>query len=332
LKVTIVMYHYVRDLERSRYPQIKGLDLELFRGQITYLKKHYNVISGYDLLDAVRLGHPLPPRSLMLTFDDGYVDHFTNVLPILDRERLPGCFFVPAGCIRESCVLDVNKVHFLLAAVEDKGEIVEQIFRLLKEADPDFSEEQRRECWIKFAQQNRWDSKEVVFIKRFLQRAEPVARRERILNSLFRRYVTSDEAAFSQELYMTVDQIGSLRSHGMYIGNHGYKHCWLNSIDQEAQQREINLSLAFLRDLGCVTSEWMMCYPYGGYDDSLLSILRNSGCKVGLTTRVGIADLAAHDALTLPRLDTNDLPRGADASRDAWFVEAAGEFSVGTGT
>ena len=32
--LTIVMYHYVRDLKNSRYPDIKGLDVSLFKEQI----------------------------------------------------------------------------------------------------------------------------------------------------------------------------------------------------------------------------------------------------------------------------------------------------------
>jgi hypothetical protein len=52
LKLSIVMYHYVRELRRSRFPGIKGLETDEFREQIAYIKKHYNVISGADLLAA----------------------------------------------------------------------------------------------------------------------------------------------------------------------------------------------------------------------------------------------------------------------------------------
>ena len=43
--LTIVMYHYVRDLKNSRFPGIKGLELDLFKEQIEYLHKHYNINS-----------------------------------------------------------------------------------------------------------------------------------------------------------------------------------------------------------------------------------------------------------------------------------------------
>ena len=52
-KVTVVMYHYVRDLKNSKYPNIKGLDIKLFNEQILYLKKNYNVISMEEFFNAI---------------------------------------------------------------------------------------------------------------------------------------------------------------------------------------------------------------------------------------------------------------------------------------
>lgn len=120
MNLSIIMYHYVRELRHSRFPEIKGLPTDEFREQIAYIKKHYNVISGNELIGIANSGERLPPRALLLTFDDGYIDHFTQVFPTLDRERLSACFFPPAKCILESQVLDVNKIHFVLACVPNK--------------------------------------------------------------------------------------------------------------------------------------------------------------------------------------------------------------------
>src|SRR5687767_5962186 len=116
MRVTLVMYHYVRDLRRSRYPGIKGLTIDAFRGQLAYLRKHYNFVSGAEVIAAIADGHRLAPRAALLTFDDGYIDHFANVFPILDREQIPACFFPPAASVLEGRILDVNKIHFVLAS------------------------------------------------------------------------------------------------------------------------------------------------------------------------------------------------------------------------
>ncbi len=60
--LTIVMYHYVRDLEGSPFPDIKGLTINQFTGQIGYLKKHYQVLSAQDIFNVV-LGQKDPQGS-----------------------------------------------------------------------------------------------------------------------------------------------------------------------------------------------------------------------------------------------------------------------------
>jgi peptidoglycan/xylan/chitin deacetylase (PgdA/CDA1 family) len=319
MQLTMVIYHYVRELKYSRYPEIKGLATDQFREQVGYIKRHYNVISGDDLLDAVDSGAALPPRPLMLTFDDGYIDHFSQAFPILYKEKISGCFFPSAKCILHNQVLDVNKIHFILASVLDKNKIVENIFRLLDEHG--FSMQEKERLWSNFAIADRFDTKEVVFIKRMLQRELPVEVRLTILNSLFQKFVTTDEISFAKELYMNPDQIRCMQGSGMYIGSHGYDHTRLNSLDQAAQEREVDRSLAFLEHIGARTDRWIMCYPYGSCDSSLMSILRARNCRIGLTIKVGIADLSRDDLLALPRLDTNDLPKKADAPTNRWTQE-----------
>ena len=80
-KFSVVMYHYVRDLKNTRYPAIKGLNLQLFREQLKYLKRHYNFVTANQLVDAFQNGTELPKKSIVLTFDDAYSDHFINVFP-----------------------------------------------------------------------------------------------------------------------------------------------------------------------------------------------------------------------------------------------------------
>lgn len=318
--LTIVTYHYVRDLAHSRYPNIKALSREHFEGQLRYIKSHYNVIGGEQLIAAVADGKELPDRALLLTFDDGYLDHFTEVLPLLHREGLPGCFFPSAKCILEHEVLDVNKLQFVLACVPDKERLANEVLALIADNQSAYELMSPSEYWEKFARANRFDPAEVVFCKSLLQRELPVSLRRSITKELFAKYVTDNEAAFSRELYMNSDQVAMLGRCGMYVGCHGYDHFWLNSLSRPEQEAEIDKALLFMASVGASVNRWIMCYPHGGYNDSLISVLESRRCAAGLTVDLGVADLAGHHPLKLPRIDTNDLPRAADSEPDSWLT------------
>jgi len=316
------MYHFVRDLRHSRYPAIKGLSIEDFRGQIEYVRRHFCPIGVEELLAALRPhGEPLPPRAILLTFDDGYRDHFDNVLPILVANGLTGCFFPPAKAVTEHEVLDVNKIHFVLAVVPDKTRVLTSLFRMVDEARGEFDLREREDYERELAHPGRYDTAEVILIKRLLQRDLPEALRKRMTAELFKQYVTTDEGAFSQELYMGIGDLRRMRDAGMWIGSHGYDHYWLDSLDSPSQEREIDRSLAFLAAVGCDSGYWVIGYPYGAYDDSLLRILREKGCRAGFTTEVRTADIDRDDPLTLPRIDTNDLPKRGDATPNEWTMQ-----------
>lgn len=322
-RVTIVMYHFVRDLRRSRYPAIKGLDVERFAGQLAYVQRHYSVVRMEDVVAAAHdPAAILPERALLLTFDDGYADHYQQVFPLLDRLGLQGAFFPPARAILERRVLDVNKIHFLLASVDDPARLVRAM-----EARIDASRQEHALAPLThyrqaYAHANRWDAAEVIYLKRVLQKGLPETLRAAITDDLFREFVTRDEAAFADELYLTVEQLRCMQRHGMHIGSHGHDHLWLDALDPADQEREVRASIDFLRALGCDLDAWTMGYPYGGFDASLLTILERHGCRLGLSTEVAIADLDHHAPLTLPRIDTNDLPSRPDAPPARWTLAA----------
>jgi peptidoglycan/xylan/chitin deacetylase (PgdA/CDA1 family) len=317
--VTIIMYHFVRNLRNSRYPEIKGLECFDFIEQIEYIRRFYTVISMEELIAAASPGGGrLPSKALLLTFDDGYIDHFTNVFPVLDKYGIQGSFFPPAKAIMKHKVLDVNKIHFILASVVDKTRIIQTIFAEIKGNQFEYSLEPPETYYERLALQGRYDSAEVVFIKRILQKGLPEELRAKIVGKLFAEFVTRDEEAFARELYMSVDQLDCMRRNGMFIGSHGYDHYWLDSLPKDEQEREIDLSLEFLGSIGCDLEKWVMCYPYGGYNRSLLSLLGMKGCRIGLSVNVGVADLERENPLTLSRLDTNDLPKQRDAESNEW--------------
>ena len=69
-------------------------------------------------------------------------------------------------------------------------------------------------------------------------------------------------------------------------------------------------------------NNWTACYPYGSYDDQSIGMLEKRGCKLALTTEVGIASTNRDTRFIMPRLDTNDLPKDRNAPTNNWYLQS----------
>jgi peptidoglycan/xylan/chitin deacetylase (PgdA/CDA1 family) len=320
--LTIVMYHYVRDLKNSRYPEIKGLDIDLFEEQVRYIRRHYNIITMEEVIYSIDNGSAIPDKSILLTFDDAYSDHYNYVFPILDKYSIQGSFYVPSKAITEHIILDVNKIHFILASVEDKSKLVNELKKLIKTYQREYNLKDFDYYYRKLAQASALDTKDVIFIKRLLQVELDEVLRIKIVNTLFEKYVGVSEGAFSRELYMNEEQLKHMLRSGMHIGNHGYNHYWWNSLNKQEMNNELHLSLNFLENLGVDMNNWTACYPYGSYDNQSIRMLEKRGCKLAVTTEVDIAKIDKSKRFLMPRLDTNNIPKSANSITNRWYEKA----------
>jgi hypothetical protein len=252
-------------------------------------------------------GAKLPLDACWLTFDDGYKDHFTFVLPELLNRKLHGAFFPPRVTIEESVILDVNSIHHILSCADDLQLLVHKLNDLCLLNG--ISDESITSFYKEYRVANRFDNSDVVYIKRMLQHVLPEEIRNSVTAQLFKDCVGVSELDFSRELYMSIDEVRELVKCGMYVGSHGSMHYWLDKIFPEQQEKDIVESLAFLEDVGAATKDWVMCYPYGAYNDDTLALLQRYGAAVGITTEVRKAEISNDNPLTLPRLDTNDFPQ-----------------------
>lgn len=301
------MYHYVRPIKDSKYPGIKGLDLEAFKRQLDYLSENFSIISTEQVINAVKHSLPLPNDACWLTFDDGYKDHFKYVLPELLKRNLKAAFFPPRIAIEEDQVLDVNLIHHILSCAENLDQLVASFNSHC--FDHGVSRSEVMEYFEKYAVRSRFDNAKTIYVKRMLQHVLPQELRSSIIDRMFREFVGTSITKLSSELYMSVNEVRELIRNGMYVGSHGSKHYWLDKITPEEQEKDIEQSLKFLDSIGGPTKDWVMCYPYGAYNENTLSILKSFDAALGITTESRVANLKSDNHFKLPRLDTNDFPQ-----------------------
>lgn len=152
----VLMYHRVGD--HPGRDSVTAADLDR---QIEWLKAHgHAFVSFSDLLAHRTYGARLPDRPVLLTFDDGTRDHFEELLPILQRHRVPAGLFVVASFVgremeyagRLTPFLDASMLRALLGAGVQIG-LHSFTHRSLETLFLDDVEREMAECFAFFAAQ-----------------------------------------------------------------------------------------------------------------------------------------------------------------------------------
>lgn len=304
-ELTTVMYHYVHPLDDARYPGLHAMDLTTFRRQLDYLCNEYSIVSTQEVLLALRANRKLPKKSCLLTFDDGYIDHFEYVFPELLERNITAAFFpIPEG-VSKKRLIAANAVHLILTRVPRIVELRSELERHALESG--ISSDDLAELWAKYGAANRFDDADTIFIKRMLQHALPEAIRNSIIEKLFYDFVGPDMDSFARNFYLSETHLRTMLSAGMTVGSHGYSHRWLDRLTDDEQFEEISKGLEFLEDIGVPTKDWFMCYPFGAYNEHTKKLLKRFGAAFALTSRPGVANLLVDDPFELPRVDCNDI-------------------------
>jgi peptidoglycan/xylan/chitin deacetylase (PgdA/CDA1 family) len=93
-----LMYHKINDIPDNPVT----VPTSLFDEQMAQLRElGYTVVGLEAVLAHYTQGAPLPPKAVLVTFDDGYRDNLENALPILERYGYPAVLFVPIGYLGE---------------------------------------------------------------------------------------------------------------------------------------------------------------------------------------------------------------------------------------
>jgi peptidoglycan/xylan/chitin deacetylase (PgdA/CDA1 family) len=104
LRLPILMYHYVSrpPTDADAYRRDLSVSPEQFREHLAYLKDAgYSAVTLDDLLYALAQGRALPPKPVVLTFDDGYRDNYENAFPALREAGFTATFFIITDFVTE---------------------------------------------------------------------------------------------------------------------------------------------------------------------------------------------------------------------------------------
>jgi peptidoglycan/xylan/chitin deacetylase (PgdA/CDA1 family) len=302
-----IMYHYVRR-EDPDYPFFRFLHFDDFCKQLDYFEENFGFVSKQDFITSLRSCKPAP--GIVLTFDDGLSDHFTNVFTELKRRKLWAIFYVCSGLYSTGEILDVHKVHLLLGRFGGKR-IHAELLKRINPADLVYEGRQEFQHNTYTSQQNDGYTTEV---KRILNYYMSCVAGNRILKDIFREMFASDDNLLNS-FYLSVEEIKEMQNSGMIIGSHTNDHWVMSKLDEKAQENQIKSSFEWLQSI--IPSERCrtFCYPYGGahsYNADTEILLKKYGVEFSFS--VEPRDIDTNDLLNmnqaLPRYDCNLFPYG----------------------
>jgi peptidoglycan/xylan/chitin deacetylase (PgdA/CDA1 family) len=124
IRVPSLMYHYVSWLPATDPNMDLRKDLTVsppdFEAMLGYLRDNgYHTISTRDLWWTLDQTAPLPAKPVMLTFDDGYADAYSVVLPLLKAYGMTGVFFVTVNLVDKPGYITRAQVRALADAGMD---------------------------------------------------------------------------------------------------------------------------------------------------------------------------------------------------------------------
>jgi peptidoglycan/xylan/chitin deacetylase (PgdA/CDA1 family)/SAM-dependent methyltransferase len=302
----VVMYHYVRNMQDTNYPEIKGLLIDKFRKQVDYLKEKYTIISLSQYSKYLNGEGDIPNNSCILSFDDGLKDHYENVFPILKERNVPGCFFVATKPLVDNSVLPVQKIQFLLAKAGTE-KLTKSFNSILEKEHPSLFEKHRiddikhsdRKDWY-----DEWDTTLTSNLK-YCIASLPWKIKDIVVDELFLEYF-KNEKEFSKELYLNWDEIKEMIGGGMEFGTHSHSHPDLSKLSKEDIFYELKTSKEIMEEnLGVKIN--LCSYPYGILPEESISDLKKIGLSCALIYTGGKMNEGKVNPFKIGRFDTNEV-------------------------
>ncbi|WP_262300375.1 polysaccharide deacetylase family protein [Microvirga sesbaniae] len=274
--LTVLCYHRVGDLNDDRFNGFRpnfSASPEQFTSQMKVLKSLFSPISLRDLLDWYETGHPLPRRSVLVTFDDGYRDNGDVAWPIMRDLKIPGVVFLATDYIGTGKPFLWDFAAYCFEATKHERVDVP----LLGETSLSTRSERHKaaSAWIEAS-------------KRL-----PAGTRKKLADALGASLEVSPPPEVFARLCLDWSDIRRLAKEGLDFGGHTHTHPILTKLPLSEAQEEIATSHNRLAaELG--HSVHAFAYPNGSSQDFSReheAAVQNAGFSIGFSLEPGPARL-----------------------------------------
>lgn len=285
-RLPILCYHGVSLLDEHQWAPSFYISPKTFHSRMEALAR-----DGYRVLplrEAVELlyARQLPPRSAVITFDDGAADFVLRAVPILEQFGFPATVYLTTYyCGRNRPVFGVFCAYMLWRS---RGRAIDLSAILGSGA--------------------RWDLRSVVIRQQALAAINQHVERGQLSSGeqdelakdiALRLGLDYDQLIGTRLLQLLApDDVRQLSDRGIDFQLHTHRH--RTPLDRTSFRRELADNARCLTEFSGKKPEHF-CYPNGNYHPAFVAWLREEGIKTATTCDTGIAS-AASDPLLLPRV------------------------------
>lgn len=295
--MNIYMFHYVNDKSFNYY----HFDCNEFENIIKkFIQKGFKFISYKEFNEINKENLKTIENCVLLTFDDGTIDHYSIVYPILKKYNISGLFFLCSN-IGHNEILDVNLIHQLIS-----HSIFDDLYDSFKKLLVKYNvNEEVNDMLIN----TEYDDSKMLYFKQMLQFILPNNIKNKILLDLAQEYNVSIDY---NEYYINLNQIKEMKANGMEFGFHTVHHKRLEKLNYDEQEYEIMTSYKELLKFNIIENDAPFSYPFGSYNEDTKKILKENKIKHAFIIDNKEYSINS-DLLTIPRYDCNVLKRGIDS-------------------
>ena len=278
----VLMYHRVDEPGARPWldPALISATPEDFSEQMKYLASNYQIVTLRDVFTALESGNSraLPPRAVLVTFDDGYCDFEEHAWPILKRYGIPAILFVPTAFPDQpGRTFWWDDLHQAVQNGSQQDTLNTLIDSLNLSNSHRIQTYGQLRSYLKTLKHTEAKSKVQQFCRTLDLQPAP--------NSI-----------------LSWDALRKLASEGLTLGAHTRTHALLNRISLEAAREEVIGSRNDLeRQIGSVLP--IFAYPSGQVSGEVISLLEREGFVLAFATKRGINNLKHIHPLRIGRLN-----------------------------
>jgi peptidoglycan/xylan/chitin deacetylase (PgdA/CDA1 family) len=270
-RLTVLAYHRIAEAtapDFAYYSPNVSASPAMFARQIAYVARHFNVIDLAALQAFIQLGRALPPRPLLITFDDGYLDNYTSAYPILRQYGLPAVIFLITDWIEKPIIPWWDECAYWFHHATN----THAMLPLVGETDLT-------------APHQRTAARDALI--RALKQV-PESRKQEALQQL-RSMLNVSLPENTPRLFVSWDQVRELVANGVACQPHTASHPILTRVNYAEMQRQISESRVRVE---AETRQPVSAFAYpngtpGDYDENTFEVLRNTGYAMAFTLTPG---------------------------------------------